>query len=285
MTTLERAGFRVELGRHITERHRFFAGGDAARAHDLLSMLARPDIAAVFCVRGGYGSQRLLPQIVRGLAAPKALVGYSDITALHHLVQREGWVSFHGPMAPYRSTTSPPAVDPVELLMQMLTGAFSGGPLPLASSESIRILQPGRAKGRLVGGNLSLVTALLGTPYEIDTRGAILFLEEVGEAPYRIDRMLSSLHLAGKFADAAGAVLGDFTHCDPPSSGPATTVSEVLEAVPAYVRGPVLAGFPAGHGRYNVPLPLGLEVILDTDAGTIILPRSAVEGRGSRRLA
>lgn len=264
-------GYEVVVGRHVHGGSAFFAGTDAERLRDLVTMLKDPSIQAVFCARGGYGSQRLLPELSRIVPelTPKIFVGYSDITALHALFQKAGWVTWHGPM-PGDWVRMPDGGLSVEMLFAALTGQVKER-LPVPSYARPQTLVPGRARGRLVGGNLSLVAALLGTPYDVDTEGAILFLEDIGEAPYRIDRMLSSLQLAGKLHGVAGVILGQFTDCDPPPGAAAVTVGDVLRSHFAELGVPVLWRFPAGHGPVNIPLPLGLPVELDATEGEIRL--------------
>lgn len=262
-------GYEVVVGEHVYRRDGLFAGTDQDRLSDLIRLLNDSSVKAVFCARGGYGSQRLLPElgrIVPGLR-PKLFVGYSDITALHALFQRAGWVTWHGPM-PGDWARLPDGGESVEALFSLLTGRVNEQ-LPLPRYARPETLVPGVARGRLVGGNLSLVAALLGTQYDVDTDGAVLFLEDVSEAPYRIDRMLSSLRLAGKLRAVAGVVLGQFTDCAPPPGGPAVTVDDVLRSHFANLGVPVLWRYPAGHGPVNMPLPLGLPVELDATRGAI----------------
>lgn len=263
--SLRKRGFVVEVGEHVFGSSTLFSGTDFERATDIIRMLQDPGIAAVFCARGGYGSQRLLPMIAQAIrrTQPKVLVGYSDITALHSMLQKAGWISWHGPMP----GDWPRMTDndfSVQLLFDLVSGKVSGE-LPTPAGSSPQAMHPGKATGPLVGGNLSLVAALLGTPYDVDTRGAILFLEDVGEAPYRIDRMLSSMHLAGKFDQVNGVLLGDFTDCHPTSAAPSVTVQDVLRSHFAHLGVPVLWNYPAGHGPVNIPLPIGHQVELDAD--------------------
>lgn len=277
---LKNYGFRVKVGKHVLGRSSLFAATDRERAEDLCCMLESQEVKAIFCARGGYGSQRLLP-LIASLAKkvqPKIFVGYSDITALHSLFQQYGWVTWHGPM-PGDWVGMADHGFSVDALFAWLTGQANGHiALPVGTHPFA--IRPGRATGRLVGGNLSLVAALQGTPYEVDTDDAILFIEDIGEAPYRVDRMLSSLHLAGKLDPLQGVVLGDFTDCNPQPGAPLVTVEEVLRSHFSEREIPVLMGFPSGHGKTNVPLPLGHEVELDADSGQIRVHSSPVLTRG-----
>lgn len=247
--------------------HDFLAGDDALRLADLHAAFAEPRVRAVFCLRGGYGCTRLLDRIDTALLRhhPKPLVGYSDITALHALLQREGLPSLHAPM-PGSDLVGDGAEDDAaalfELLMRPLTAGHVFAPDRLAGAWQL----PGRASGRLVGGNLSLVCALAGTPWALDARGAILFLEDVSEARYRVDRLLTQLRHAGTLDAMAGVLLGSFTEGDDPTP----VLREHFERLGK----PLLAGWPAGHGRPNRALPLGLLATLDAGAGTLTLDES-----------
>lgn len=266
---LQDAGFHVRLGKHVYERDGYLAGKDGARADDFIAMLQN-DVQAIVCARGGYGSQRILPTVQQYIAnsEPKLLVGYSDITVLHSVLQRAGWVSLHGPMPTEWQRHS--IAFSLNMLLRMMQG-WAPSAIPLPPGVQPITLRPGRAQGRLVGGNLTMVTTMLGTPYEIDTTDAILVLEDVGEHPYRIDRMLSTLQLAGKLDDVKGIVFGNFTQCEPPSGGPEVMAEDVITAFVTDVSIPVLWQYPVGHGQHNVPLPLGLDVELDADKGDIVL--------------
>lgn len=247
-------------------RHGFLAGDDARRLADLHAAFADPQVQAVCCLRGGHGSLRLLDRIDGALLranAHKPFVGYSDITALHALRVREGLAGLHAPM-PASDWVHPGGEGDAEALFAWLKRAVPRGTClaPALAEGAWRV--PGRASGRLVGGNLSLVAALLGTPWALRGDDAILFLEDVCEAPHRVDRLLTQLRLAGLLAAVRGVLLGSFTE----GGGDAT---EVLREHLGALGKPVLAGWPAGHGRPNRPLPLGLRATLDADAGTLTL--------------
>lgn len=249
--------------------HDFLAGDDATRLADLHAAFADTDIAAVFCLRGGWGSARLLDRIDTALlrAHPKPLIGFSDITALHALLVREGGIGLHAPMPGSNLVVEGNEGDAqalFELLMQPLPAGHCFAPSLAADSWCV----PGQASGRLIGGNLSLVAALLGTPWAWPSEGAILFLEDVSEARYRVDRLLTQLRLAGVLDGARGFVLGSFTE----DADPVAVLREHL----AGLGKPLLAGWPAGHQVPNRALPLGAHVRLDAAAGTLTLDQDVL---------
>lgn len=262
-----RFGLRARLypschARH--PQHDFLAGDDATRLSDLHAAFADADVAAVFCLRGGWGSARLLERIDAALlrANPKPFVGFSDITALHALLTREGMVGLHAPM-PASDLVLDGAEDDAQALFTLLLQPLPAGHCfaPALAGDSWRV--PGQASGQLVGGNLSIVASLLGTPWAWPMQDTILFLEDVSEALYRVDRLLTQLRHASVLAGARGFLLGSFTE----DADPAAILREHL----AGLGKPVLAGWPAGHGRPNRALPLGAQVTLDAIAGTLTL--------------
>ena len=251
------ARYRPEYGAGIFARQRYLAGDDARRFTELHGALSDPGIRAVFCARGGYGATRLLPRLLGSEppAQDKLLVGFSDITALHLWLQRHGRISVHGPVL-----TQLPRLggDTLERLFRTLEVAEP--PAPLTGTTSY---VGGRAEGRLIGGNLSVLTRVIGTPYMPPLEGAILLLEDQGERPYRLDRMWTHLRLAGVFERISGLVLGEFTHCEEP--GADYSSAEVLRELAQASGVPCAAGFPIGHGARNEPVPLGVPVRLDAD--------------------
>lgn len=244
----------------ITERTGFLAGSDARRLAELEAALADPDATCLLAARGGYGATRLLdrldPERVR--AANKLLIGFSDITALHALWARAELGSLHGPM-----TASLGAMDEAGLARWI--AAVEAG--PGERFTALVALRGGRAQGRLLGGNLAVLCALLGTPYLPAFDGAVLFLEDVGERPYRVDRMLTSLAQAGVLARLSGVALGGFTDATPGADG--VSVEQVLEERLGGLPIPVVRGLPAGHLDDNRVLHLGSLVELDADRGTL----------------
>jgi muramoyltetrapeptide carboxypeptidase len=268
---LRTAGFSVELAAGLTETKGYLAGNPEIRARALEQFFVRPDIHAVFCARGGFGSIQLLPllngEIFR--TYPKVFVGYSDVTVLLiWLRQQCGLVTFHGPMA---------AMEIGAGLTGRTLDFFWGTLLGEKIKWDVKVpevIHGGTADGEMVGGCLSIVVTTLATPHEIDTRGKILFLEDVSEKPYRIERMLTHLKMAGKFDQIRGLVFGSFTDCE----GDGTR--EVRDIVEEFFGGapyPVVTGFPAGHGNENLLLPFGAKMGLDGNAGVVSLLDAPVE--------
>jgi muramoyltetrapeptide carboxypeptidase len=257
---LERSGFGVKVAPHAFDRRRYLAGDDEARASDLHWMFQDPEIAAIFCSRGGYGGQRLLDRIdfdlIRG--NPKIFVGYSDITALLTAFYfRSGLITLHGPVL---REVAEGGAENWKVLLGLLC---SGRCLQVRLAEGEAIVR-GRASGPLVGGNLSILCHLVGTPFLPSLDGCILFLEERGEALYRVDRMLTHLKLSGHLKSLAGLVAGQFEDC-----GPAASIHALLAETFADQEIPVASGLPLGHGRRNTPLPVGLPAELDTGQMTL----------------
>ena len=262
---LERAGYRVRCGEHLRARTGYLAGCDPDRVSDLRALVRDPEVGAIVLARGGYGIGR----IVRDLDprefsdSGKVIVGYSDATLLlSFLRERAGLASVHGPML-NRTDTTPAAR---ERLLAMLRGDKEGVP-PLVG----RVAKGGHARGPLVGGSLTLVVASLGTPWEVDTRDAILFLEDTGEQPYRIDRMLVQLRDAGKLRAAVGVAFGQLVECEG-ERYPEPLVTDVLRAVvTSEVQGPIVLDLPFGHVADNHALGVGVEAELDGKSGTLTL--------------
>jgi len=261
------ARYDVRYGEGIFERQRYLAGPDERRLRELTGALLDPAIKAVFCARGGYGATRLLQHLgsVR-LAARKPLVGFSDITALHLWLQSLGWMSIHGPVLTQLGKL--PA-ETRERLFGLLESSS-----PAAALLGSETYVPGVAEGPLLGGTLSVVTRLLGTSWLAPLDGAILLLEDVGERPYRLDRMWTHLALAGVFARVRGIALGSFTRCEEPDSDYAA--ADVLRELARATGLPCVAGFPIGHGEHNEPVPLGARVRLDAGARRLEFLEAAV---------
>lgn len=253
---------------YYVNRHGYFAADDAQRAKDLQDAFADPAIQGILCIRGGYGANRILPLLNwRDIARrPKVFCGYSDVTALHiALNQRCHMPTFHTPMP---STEWYQETDEFTMtyLRRALFGALTG---PLPMGETVETLQGGKARGTLCGGNLSLVRDSLGTAWELDTRGKILFLEDVGEKTYRLDGMLTQLRNAGKLDDCAGILLGYWTDCEPERPEATLEIAEILQEVVLPCGKPVLGGLPCGHSTPTMSLPLGRTVVMDADEKTL----------------
>jgi muramoyltetrapeptide carboxypeptidase len=274
---LEEMGFCVKFFGNIYRRWGYLAGDDETRAEELMHAVADPEVAAIFPARGGTGITRLLDVLDYSLFRkhPKILAGFSDITALHSALQQQtGLVTFHSPDPMDGIGTSDGLTELSArtfwraVLAENYTNRQEAGyevPLNETERENIVSFAPGKAQGRLVGGNLSLVCAMLGTPYEYDMTGSILLLEEIAEEPYRVDRMLSQLRLAGKLDVLAGVVLGQFTECGVSADKPSLTLPEIFEGYFSSLGIPVLKNFPTGHTPDNVTLPLGVQVELNAD--------------------
>ncbi len=277
---LEKLGYRVKLGKNVHAQHGHFAGTDAQRLTDLNEMLNDRQVKAIFAVRGGYGTPRLLPFVDYQAARlnPKILVGYSDLTGLQLAIfRRTGLVTFSGPMPGVEFWQKP---DPYteEHFWRLLTSARPVGALPNPEAEPVRPIHPGKAEGLLLPGNLSLIISSLATPYAPDFRNSLLALEEVGEEPYRVDRMLTQLRNAGIFKKINGLLLGHFTDCEPKDPNkPHLTVAQVFAELLQHVRVPTVDRFQYGHIPRKLTLPIGVKAQLNASRGLLKVTESAVE--------
>lgn len=265
------AGFEVELADGIRDCKGYLAGEKEKRAKALLEFFRRTDIEAIFCSRGGFGSIQLLPllepEAIRRQA--KIFVGYSDVSILlNWFLQRVGMVTFHGPMVAMEIARGLEGRNK-EFFWETLLGEKRSWKLELGET-----IQSGYGEAELVGGCLSMIVTTLGTPYEIDTKGKILFLEDIGEKPYRIERMLTHLQMAGKLDDLAGLVFGGFTDCE--GEGP-RDFQEIVTDLFQHASYPVAAGLAAGHGEENLLLPFGVKMGLDTTARSLSLLEPPLE--------
>lgn len=281
---IEGLGLVPKLAPHVLARYGYLAGDDRDRAADINRFFADPSIRALIPIRGDWGSARVLPHLDYDLIRqnPKIIVGFSDITALLlGITAQTGLVTFHGPngLTAWRRDQS----DPFQRLL------FAGEPLTFenlrAPEDADRLMQvkfrthtitPGTARGRLYGGNLSVISGIVGSPYCPDMTGAILFLEDVGEPIYRIDRMMTQLKLAGILDQLAGFVFGQCTNCGPSRGYGALTLEEVLADHIAPLRIPAWSNAAIGHVEPIVTLPMGLEVVMDAEAGRLSSLASAV---------
>jgi muramoyltetrapeptide carboxypeptidase len=276
---LERLGFQARYEPGILDKARYTAGDDERRAAELMRAFADPEIKAVWAARGGYGSMRLFKLLDQQLIGrqPKIFIGYSDITALSlYLYRRFGWVTFHGPMASKDLAGGEDHYDR-ETLLKAITGSSPVGEIKSSKIETLHRGAEERVTGRLLGGCLSLITAMMGAPDELDTRGSILFLEDTATRPYAIDRMLQQLKLAGKFDEVRGIVFGEMIDCVQ-HADQGYRIQDVLAECTADLNIPVMFGLPSGHSpRGNLTLPLGVTATLDAGRGSLSIDEAAVE--------
>ncbi len=271
-------GLEFRYGRNV-RRKGYIAGTIDERLADLHDMFRDPAIKGIIAIRGGYGTPQLLDRIDYDLIKknPKIFVGYSDITAMHLAFnQKLGLVTFHGPTANSKF--------PAFSLSNFRKALFDPAPLGTltnpADGHTLRTIVPGKARGRLVAGNLSLISNLMGTPYEIETRDKILLLEDVGEEAFRLDRMLTQMKLAGKLDRIAGVVWGECYNCKPtPGVDVPLTEREVIDRILGNLGVPVLSGLAFGHTEDQLTLPQGLMATLDATAGTLTVEESALATR------
>jgi muramoyltetrapeptide carboxypeptidase len=280
--SLAALGLKVKVGDHAADRYGYLAGTDAARAADVNAMFTDPSVQAIMAVRGGWGCNRILqlldyPAITRN---PKALVGYSDITSLLVAIfAKTGLITFHGPVG--TSTWNQFSVGFFKrVMMEGVADTFSNprsvGDNLAQTRDRVQTITPGKARGRLVGGNLSVLTAMLGSEYLPRWEETILFLEEDSEHIYRVDRMLTQLRLAGVLDTVAGVVVGKCTGCDPGEGYGSLTLEDVYKDILAPSRVPAFAGAMIGHIENKFTIPVGGLAEIDADAGTIRLLESAV---------
>lgn len=275
---LERLGYRTIQGEHILKTYGYLAGTDEERVSDLHRMFANPEVKAIMCIRGGYGTPRLLSLVDYRLIArnPKIFVGYSDITSLQLALWKKcGLVTFQGPMV---GVDLPEQLDGYteELFWRLLTSPKKAGAVVPADTPPLTI-RKGKGSGRLVGGNLAHLTAIMGTVYQPSFKDTLLFMEDIGEEPYRIDRMMTQLRDARVFAQVKGILAGQFTDCeikDP--AKPTLTVDDVLRENGAASPAPFLAHLPFGHEAHKMTVPIGIRAKLDAGAGILDFLEGAV---------
>lgn len=272
-------GFKVKMGKSPYETNRYLAGEDDLRAEDVNSMFADSEVQGILCVRGGYGTPRILDKLDYDLIRdnPKIFLGYSDITSLHIAFNQIcGLVTYHGPMGVSDIMDGLDPFTEKSLIDIIMSGEEN---LVLANPEDIQleIIQSGQVEGEIIGGNLSLIADTMGTDYEIDCKDKILFIEEIGEKPRNIDRMLNQLRLAGKIQDAKGVILGDFNNCDNEDGETSFVLREVVEQYFGHLDKPVIYNFKSGHCEPMITIPFGVKVRLDGDNGKVILLEGATE--------
>jgi len=276
---LKKSGYNVVEGQHVMNKRGYLAGKDVDRVSDLNQMFQNPGIDAIICSRGGYGAPRIIDQIdfeaIRG--NPKIFIGYSDITSLNLAIwQQTGLVTFSGSMVAVEMGRG---IDPFTEyhFWKMLTTVAPPGLMENPPDNPIEIINSGRAEGRLLGGCLSLINVLLGTSYRPDFKDAILFIEDIEEEPYRIDRYLAQLKLAGILDQVSGIVLGQFIDCIPGEpEKPTLAIEEIFEDYFSPLKIPVITNFAYGHGPIKHIMPIGVHSVLDTDRGGLIVTESAV---------
>lgn len=275
-------GFKIKESAHLYAKNGYLAGSDEERLADLYWAFESPDVDAIWCIRGGYGCSRLLPMIDfdRIGKHPKIFIGYSDVTALHLSIrQHTGLVTFHGPVAAsefpentlrhFRSVLMDPVIG-------YKVSIPDKADLPADELYQPFVLTPGRATGKLSGGNLTLLAALVGTPFAPSYKDKIVFMEDVGEQPYRIDRMLTQMLQGSDLDKAAGIALGVFAECRPKGDAPSLTLAETLRDRLGSLGIPVLYGLPFGHVAHQMTFPYGIEAALDATEGSLILAEVAV---------
>ncbi len=276
-------GLKVKMGKNIRAKHGFVAGTDQQRLDDLHMMFSDRSVDAIWCARGGYGCTRLLPKIDYGLIRknPKILIGYSDITALLNAIyHKTGLVTFHGPVG--ASEFSGYTEAQVRAVLMNGTASYS---IPLsegneASDDPLyqpEVIREGQAEGVLMGGNLSLLAAMAGTGYLPDPTGAIVFMEDVGEAPYRVDRMLTQLRQAWPLKAANGIALGVFADCAKAEGSDSLTLSETLKEQLRPTSTPTAYGFPFGHIDHQCTFPVGVRARMDASERSITLLEAGVQ--------
>lgn len=276
---LEKLGYRVEVGKNVGTQQGYLAGTDAQRLEDLHSMFHNKHVRAIFSIRGGYGSGRLLDKIDYRLirSNPKIFVGYSDINALQMAFYTKcGLITFAGPMVAvdFHDEVSP---FTEEVFWRTITSNKKIGRIKNPRNEKIFVLTKGRAQGRIIGGNLSLFTSLMGTEYFPKIKDAILLLEDVHEAPYRIDRMFNQLRLAKIFKQIRGIILGHFVDCvetDPTKKS--FTLNEVIIEYFQNLKIPVMYNLRHGHVKENITMPFGVKCIVNASRGFIEINENAV---------
>jgi muramoyltetrapeptide carboxypeptidase len=275
-TILKKLGFNIKKGRHIYDKWGYLAGKDKDRAYDLMDMFCDKTVDMILCTRGGYGTMRILPFINFNLIKqnPKIFAGFSDITALLNTIYLKcNITTFHAPMC--NSNLNDKVT--IENFLRILTSGYN--PLKIKNTppnpkfkgyfSDSSYFNGNRAKGTLVGGNLSLISGTIGTPYEIDTKDKILFLEDVNEEPYKIDKMLTQMALCGKLEECNGIILGHFTSCSLPNYERSLTLEEVLNDRIISLGKPTIVNFQCGHSYPRLTIPIGAQVEIDCPNSTV----------------
>ncbi len=284
---LKAQGYRVKLAPSARAMYEHFAGTDRKRAADINAFFQDEEVKAILCVRGGYGAARILDRLDYRMIArhPKPFIGFSDVTALHiALGERAGIATIHGPML---VSFTRPDFDSDYTRAQFFNGlrqTVPMGDIPMPEGRELETVMPGEAEGIIVGGNLTVLTSLVGTPYELNGKGALLLLEEIGEKPYRIDRMLNQLWQSGLLSRVNGILLGDFVGCESKDASPIEdfTLSQVLTHYARLSHKPVIRGVPAGHASNNLFLPLGVHAVMkgsEDGKASLVIDTAAFSGQ------
>lgn len=277
---MEALGFKVKLGKNLTNRFGHLAGTDEERAADLNQMFGDQEVKAIICIRGGSGASRILPLIDYELikANPKPLMGYSDITALHCALQSQtGLISFHGPNGSGSwNSFNVRQFEQIFFKKELPTFKNEGGKGDelVLKANRIQTLTPGLAEGKILGGNLTVLSALSGTPYYPDFQDAILFIEDIGEDPYRIDRMMSTLQLNGTLGKIKGFIFGQCNDCKPGGGYGSLSVDQIMDQYILPLQIPAYTGAMIGHIPRQFIVPVGAKVRMNADEGTFTLLES-----------
>jgi muramoyltetrapeptide carboxypeptidase len=284
LAKLQELGFKPKPAPNLRKRWGFLAGSDRERAGDLMEMFIDPKVKAIFCLRGGYGTARLLALLDYALirSHPKILMGYSDITSLHcALLTKSNLVSFHGPMLNSDLIKTRIPQFTLQSLVRTLTDPQPPGNVCQGyHRQTVQVLRSGVASGPLIGGNISILCTTLGTPYQPSFRGCILFFEDLDEVPYRFDRMLTHLSNSGVLQQVAGVAIGINCRCEDPKRKIAKEYRQSLydvfkeRLIPLKV--PVVCGFPFGHVSHNATLPVGARATLDAFKGELVITEPVV---------
>ena len=266
ITVFEEKGYHLVLGESVFLKDHTFAGTPEQRANDINSMFANPDIDAIICARGGYGANRVLPLLDYDLikANPKIFMGYSDVTAfLTSITQKTGLVTFHGPML---SSYKKGLVDFNFDLMETILSGNEPVAIQSPSELTTRILKSGKAEGPLWGGNMCLLINRLGTPDQLNTDGTILFIEDIGEYLYAIDRMMVHMKKAGMFDNIKGLIIGELVDMKDYDEPFGKSTDEIVMDICGDLEVPIISNFPCGHGMYHATMPISIPVRLDSDS-------------------
>lgn len=274
--TIEEWGFKVILGKSCFQRHGYLSGDDLVRAEDVNSMFENEAVKCIICLRGGYGATRLLKHINYDVIMknPKLFIGFSDITALHIVLnQRCNLITLHGPMAAGIGNN----LDEISRrwLWYAMTKPIPLGKIKNPPETKIECLVKGEARGAIIGGNLTMLVSTLGTPYEIDTKGKLLLLEEIGEEPYRIDRMLVQLLQAGKLKEASGFIIGDFKDCIAEEGKTSLGLQNIFREIIIPLKKPTISNLKIGHCRPNITVPMGVIAYMKAEEGLLCIEESA----------